>query len=51
VGERRPAIGAVYRAGAAVDPDALVACMRHGLRQAFSPDDLALGLAPTLVAV
>lgn len=51
VGERRLAIGAVYRAGAAVDPDALVACMRHGLRQAFSPDELEPGFAPTLMAV
>jgi DNA-binding IclR family transcriptional regulator len=36
VGERRLALGVVYRANAAVDPDALVATLRHGTQGCLS---------------
>lgn len=36
LGERRLALGVVYRDGAAVDPDALLATLDHGVRNGFA---------------
>jgi DNA-binding IclR family transcriptional regulator len=38
VGERRLALGVIYGAGAAVDPEALVATLNHGARQCLSQE-------------
>ena len=52
VGERRLAIGAIYKTGSAVDPDALVASMRHGVGQALGGEaDQPAGFTRNLVAV
>ncbi len=39
VGERRLALGVVYPAGAAVNPDALVATLEHGVQNGLRDDD------------
>jgi DNA-binding IclR family transcriptional regulator len=52
IGERRLALGVVYKTAAAVDPDALVASMRHGVRQALAgTDEQSVAVTRNLVAV
>ncbi len=52
VAERPLALGVIYAAKAAVDPDALVATLKYGVGQCLSPDaDASVAFARTLVAV
>jgi DNA-binding IclR family transcriptional regulator len=51
LGERRLALGVIYDANAKVDPDALVATLRHGIGQCLSEDDVQAPFVRSLAAV
>jgi DNA-binding IclR family transcriptional regulator len=51
-GDRRTALGVIYRADAAVDPDALVATLEHGIAQCLSHEvDAGAPLVRSMAAV
>lgn len=52
VGERRLALGVVYPTGAAVNPDALLATLEHGVRHCLGDDgDLAVPFVRGMMAI
>ena len=52
MGERRLVLGVMYRDGAAVDPDAMIATLQHGIAQCLaSCGEDVMAFAPNLVAV